>query len=92
LVSLRFVISAPLGASVEKEVPNIMKNENTALLCASSEVLKCPACGNQDRFIEVMHTESHIVDGRRNYISLLEGVADHYICFECGKSFEEDFC
>jgi hypothetical protein len=53
--------------------------------------LVCPACGNQDRFIEVMESEAHLVDGNLNYIRLVEGVADHYICCACGESIDFDW-
>ena len=50
--------------------------------------LVCPQCGNTGRFIEVMSEEAHFVDGNLNYIGLLEGVVDHYICSQCGVSIE----
>jgi predicted RNA-binding Zn-ribbon protein involved in translation (DUF1610 family) len=52
--------------------------------------LTCPECGNSHRFIEVMDEETHLVDGNLNYISLLEGIVDHYVCWECGISIELD--
>jgi len=48
----------------------------------------CPDCGSRDRFIEVMESEAHLVDGNGTYIELIEGVTDHYICYACGESFE----
>jgi len=50
--------------------------------------LVCPACGSRERFIEVMESEAHLVDGNRNYIRLIEGVSDHYTCFACGEAFD----
>jgi len=35
-----------------------------------------------------MESEAHLVDGSRNYIRLIEGVTDHYTCFECGEALE----
>ena len=35
-----------------------------------------------------MAEEAHLVDGNFNYIRLLEGIVDHYICGECAASFE----
>jgi len=55
-----------------------------------SDKLVCPACGSRERFIEVMESEAHLVDGNRNYIRLIEGVTDHYLCFACGEAFESD--
>jgi hypothetical protein len=50
--------------------------------------LYCSGCGNTDRFVEMMSYEFHLVDGRRNYIHLLEAEVDHYICFKCGREVE----
>jgi predicted RNA-binding Zn-ribbon protein involved in translation (DUF1610 family) len=52
--------------------------------------LVCQDCGNRSRFIEVMAEEVHLVDAKRNYIRLLEGVVDHYLCPECGASIKAD--
>lgn len=52
--------------------------------------LVCPSCGNKNRFIEVMAEEVHLVNGRRNYIRLLEAVTDHYVCCECGETIEAE--
>ncbi len=35
-----------------------------------------------------MFEEAHLVDGNLNYIGLVEGVVDHYVCWECGASME----
>ena len=58
---------------------------------ASQSKLTCPACGHKDRFIEVMESEAHWVNGNRDYIKLIEGVVDHYICSACGISFDIDW-
>jgi transposase len=50
--------------------------------------LTCPACGNSDRFIEVMAEEAHLVDGSLKYIRLIEGIVDRYTCWQCGVSIE----
>jgi len=52
--------------------------------------LVCPNCGTTDRFIEVMAEEAHIVNGRRDYIRLLVGIVDHYVCPDCGETIELD--
>jgi hypothetical protein len=31
-----------------------------------------------------MAEETHLVNGRKDYIRLLEGIADHYRCWCCG--------
>jgi DNA-directed RNA polymerase subunit RPC12/RpoP len=57
---------------------------------SSPDTLVCPACGSREQFIEVMESEAHLVDGKRNYVRLIEGVTDHYICFACGETFESN--
>jgi DNA-directed RNA polymerase subunit RPC12/RpoP len=47
--------------------------------------LKCPRCGNKDRFLETMAYETHFVDGRLNYLHLDLALTDHYECLECGR-------
>lgn len=44
-------------------------------------------CSNTSRFVEVMAEETHLVDGQLNYIRL-DAAADHYVCCECGASFD----
>jgi hypothetical protein len=48
--------------------------------------LICSVCGNTERFIEVMAEETHLVNGRKDYIRLLEAIADHYRCWNCGTA------
>ena len=50
--------------------------------------LKCPRCGNKDRFIETMAHETHLVDGRLNYLHLDSALTDHYDCRQCGRQVE----
>jgi len=52
--------------------------------------LVCPACGNTGYFIEVMEEEAHVVNGKRDYIRLLVGIVDHYVCGECAETIELD--
>jgi hypothetical protein len=51
--------------------------------------LVCSACGNTERFVEVMAVETHLVNGRKDYIRLLEGIADHYRCWNCGSKVKD---
>jgi hypothetical protein len=37
-----------------------------------------------------MAEEAHLVNGNLNYVRLLWGVADHYICCECDEVIELD--
>ncbi len=37
-----------------------------------------------------MSEEAHLVNGERDYIRLLEGIVDHYLCWECGATVEDD--
>ena len=50
--------------------------------------LKCPNCGNEGRFLEVMAEESHIVDATMTYIHLAAAEADHYECLACREDVE----
>ncbi len=50
--------------------------------------LICYECGNKERFIEVMAEETHLVNGRKDYIRLLQGIADHYLCWMCGATIQ----
>jgi DNA-directed RNA polymerase subunit RPC12/RpoP len=50
--------------------------------------LICSVCGNKERFIEVMAVETHLVNGRKDYIKLLDGIADHYLCWNCGATIQ----
>ncbi|MGA9777182.1 MAG: hypothetical protein ACLPRE_06565 [Limisphaerales bacterium] len=65
-----------------------MKTASTKIQLKSN--LVCPNCGNGNRFIEVMAEEAHIVNGRRDYIRLLEAFVDHYVCCDCGETIELD--
>ncbi len=67
-----------------------MKPSLTKTSDSSSNKLVCPACGGHERFIEVLESEAHIVNGNRDYIRLIEAVTDHFICFSCGESFTLD--
>lgn len=64
-----------------------MKKHQTTM--ESQESLRCPECGNTERFVEVMAVETHLVNGRKDYIRLLEGIADHYLCWGCGATIGE---
>ncbi|MGA3182058.1 MAG: hypothetical protein ABSF38_17095 [Verrucomicrobiota bacterium] len=58
-------------------------------IAKADDGLTCAECGNKERFIEVMDVEIHLVNGRRDYIRLLDGITDHYICWCCGATIEE---
>jgi len=55
---------------------------NTAKRSAPRK-LRCPKCGNSERFLEVVSMESHIVDGNFNYVELVDSWPDHYTCCNC---------
>ena len=55
----------------------------------SQNALLCSVCGNADLFVEVMEVETHLVNGRKDYIRLLDGVADHYLCWICGSKIQD---
>ncbi len=48
-------------------------------------ILNCDECGNSELFVEIMSHESHLVDGKLNYLHLLDAVVDHYFCHLCGN-------
>jgi hypothetical protein len=75
------------GSAGTKDIVNSARTKSRV---SWPPVLTCPACGNQDRFIEIMDTEVHLVDGSRTHIRLIEGVTDHFLCYECGESFDPD--
>lgn len=52
--------------------------------------LRCPSCGNEDLFIEVMQYVENLVDGKRNHLHLLIGVPAFYQCRSCGQRIEWD--
>lgn len=54
-----------------------------------STYLRCTDCGNEARFVEIMEFESHLVDGRLNYIRLLDAGTDYYLCARCHQRVEE---
>ena len=63
----------------------MVKNIQSSRLPNKALYLKCKACGNADRFIEIMECESHLVDGNLNYVRLADAVTDHYTCCTCGE-------
>jgi hypothetical protein len=36
--------------------------------------LSCGECGNSELFVEIMSHESHLIDGKLNYLHLLDSV------------------
>jgi hypothetical protein len=65
-----------------------MKPKRSAI--KKHEGLICADCGNNERFIEVMAEEAHLVNHRKDYIRLLVGIADHYLCWKCGAEIHEE--
>ena len=61
----------------EKRLP--LKNTGSVQLPSTRHRLVCQECGHDQRFIQVMFEEVHLVDGNFNYIRLIQGVVDHYI-------------
>jgi len=46
--------------------------------------LRCPKCGNDARFYEVMEHVENLVDARRNHLHQLIAEATFYQCVDCG--------
>jgi len=57
---------------------------NTPHAIEQSTELRCPVCGNDARFYEVMEHVENLVDGSRNHLHLLIGEPAYYQCVECG--------
>ena len=57
---------------------------NTANAVQESTHLRCPKCGNDARFYEVMEHVENLVDGRRNHLHQLIAEAAFYQCVDCG--------
>ena len=54
----------------------------------SEPSLSCRECGNSDLFVEIVSHESHLIDGKLNYLHLLDSAVDHYLCHLCGNTVE----
>lgn len=63
-----------------------MKTSASAQIISKAAPLVCSDCGNTQRFFEIMAVETHLVDGRLNYLHLVDAIVDHYVCCECGES------
>jgi DNA-directed RNA polymerase subunit RPC12/RpoP len=62
-----------------------MKETNAPVKIERLPNLRCPACGNSSRFIQVMEHVENLVDGNLNHLHLLIGVPDYYHCSDCGE-------
>ena len=60
---------------------NPKRNEQT-------EVLHCKSCGNNDRFVQVVSNETHLVNRNFDYIHLLDSEVERYDCYLCGEEVE----
>jgi hypothetical protein len=63
--------------------------KRNGLIANTHEGLICTECGNKKRFIEIMDVETHLVNGQKDYIRLLDGIPDHYLCWICGAPIKE---
>jgi len=52
------------------------------------EVLFCKSCGNDDRFIQVVSYETHLVNREFVHIRLLDSQIERYDCYVCGEEAE----
>ncbi|MBA3352102.1 MAG: hypothetical protein H0U23_06705 [Blastocatellia bacterium] len=73
-----------------KSPAHVNQAANMACLDSQSTRLRCDACGNDTRFIEVMEYVENRVDGDRNHLHLLIGIPDSYFCEACGARIAED--
>ena len=53
-----------------------------------SEVLYCKSCGNDDRFVQVVSYETHLVNRDFVYLHLLDSDVERYDCYVCGEEVE----
>lgn len=67
-----------------------MTERRRQIASETTPILRCPSCGNQERFIEVVKHEAHIVDGNLNYLHLLDAEADHYLRCQCDEIIDAD--
>jgi hypothetical protein len=37
-----------------------------------------------------MAVETHLVNSRKDHIRLLDGIADHYLCWNCGATVQSE--
>jgi DNA-directed RNA polymerase subunit RPC12/RpoP len=58
---------------------------NTPNAIQQSAQLRCPGCGNNTRFFEMMEYVENLVDGNRNHLHLLIGIPHFYQCADCGE-------
>ena len=65
-----------------------MRTRSSTKCKSTTEGLVCPDCNNTQRFFELMAVETHLVDGNLNYLHLVDGIVDHYVCCECGASLQ----
>ena len=63
------------------------RNYSTA---KDDKALMCFERGNKERFVEVMAVETHLVNSRKDHIRLLDGIADHYLCWNCGATVQSE--
>lgn len=54
----------------------------------NSPRLRCQACGNSDRFEQVMYHVVNVVSDDMTYIRPLWADVDFYRCYECGEHVE----
>jgi uncharacterized protein with PIN domain len=61
-------------------IPRKMKTVTTSRL-------RCPACGNESRFIQFMERVENVVDGDGNHLHMILGIPDFYACYKCDERF-----
>jgi hypothetical protein len=62
-----------------------MANKRAKDLDSRQLILRCKACGNGERFLEIMAFESHVVNGDLIYLGLADAAVEKYLCCDCGR-------
>jgi len=65
-----------------------MIGQSTSARGSSASVLRCPACGNEDYFVEIVDFEAHLLNSRLNYVRTLQSELNRFECYRCGKDID----
>jgi hypothetical protein len=80
-----------LVVAIEVLIGQAMSLEHERDCNRNPKRLHCPVCGNDDRFVEVMEYETHLVDADYNYLHLIEAEVGYYYCYYCGEDIGFNF-
>ena len=52
--------------------------------------LRCPNCGNEDYFVEIVDFEAHLLNRNLNYVRTFHSELDRFECYRCGEEIDFD--